>query len=100
MKGSLSMLLRLYHFPKRIGGLPERPPTPMCGSRIRISNLYSIRTREGKVIPFGPRPQQPQVLNMLYPQKLKRVLGGNQTSGRTQTTAGWPTRHTTSSSVP
>ena len=27
----------------------------------RISNLYSIRTREGKVIPFRPRPQQLQV---------------------------------------
>ena len=39
----------------------------------RISNLYSIRTREGKVIPFRPRPQQLQVLDMLYRQKLKRV---------------------------
>jgi hypothetical protein len=39
----------------------------------RISNLYSIRIREGKVIPFRPRPQQPQVLGMLYRQKLKRV---------------------------
>ena len=39
----------------------------------RISNLYSIRTREGKVIPFRPRPQQPQVLDMSYRQKLKRV---------------------------
>ena len=39
----------------------------------RISNLYSIRTREGKVIPFRPRRQQLQVLDMLYRQKLKRV---------------------------
>ena len=39
----------------------------------RISSLYSIRTREGKVIPFRPRPQQLQVLDMLYRQKLKRV---------------------------
>ena len=39
----------------------------------RISNLYSIRTREGKVIPFRPRPQQLQVLDMLYRQKLKCV---------------------------
>ena len=30
MKCSLSMLPRLYHFPKRIGGLPERPPMRMC----------------------------------------------------------------------
>jgi hypothetical protein len=39
----------------------------------RISNLYSIRTREGKVIPFRPRRQQLQVLDMLYRQRLKRV---------------------------
>jgi hypothetical protein len=32
----------------------------------RISNLYAIRTREGKVVPFRPRPQQLQVLQMIY----------------------------------
>jgi hypothetical protein len=31
----------------------------------RISTLYSIRTRDGKVIPFRPNPQQAQVLEMM-----------------------------------
>ena len=37
----------------------------------RISNLYAIRTRDGKVVPFRPRPQQLQVLQMIYRQGLK-----------------------------
>ena len=40
----------------------------------RISNLYSIRTRDGKVIPFRPRPQQAQVLEMIFTQGLKRIV--------------------------
>ena len=40
----------------------------------RISNLYSIRTRDGKVIPFRPRPQQQRVLEMIYRQGLKRIV--------------------------
>jgi hypothetical protein len=39
----------------------------------RISNLYSIRTRDGKVIPFRPRPQQSQVLDMIFRRGLKRI---------------------------
>ena len=30
----------------------------------RISNLYAIRTRDGKVVPLRPRPQQLQVPQM------------------------------------
>ena len=30
----------------------------------RISNLYSIRTRDGQIIPFHPRPQQLELLGM------------------------------------
>jgi hypothetical protein len=40
----------------------------------RISNLYSIRTRDVKVIPFRPRPQQAQVLEMIFKQGLKRIV--------------------------
>ena len=40
----------------------------------RISNLYAIRTRDGKVIPFRPRPQQEQVLEMIFKQGLKRIV--------------------------
>ena len=40
----------------------------------RIGNLYSIRTRNGKVIPFRPRPQQQRVLEMVYRQGLKRIV--------------------------
>ena len=40
----------------------------------RISNLYAIRTRDGKVVPFRPRPQQLQVLQMIYRQGLKRIV--------------------------
>ena len=40
----------------------------------RISNLYSIRERGGKVICFRPRPQQSQVLDMIYRRGLKRIV--------------------------
>jgi hypothetical protein len=40
----------------------------------RISNLYSIRTRDGKVIPFRPRSQQAQVLRMIFSQGFKRIV--------------------------
>ena len=40
----------------------------------RISNLYSIRERGGKVIPFRPRPQQSQVLDMIFRRGLKRIV--------------------------
>ena len=40
----------------------------------RTSNLYSIRERGGKVIPFRPQPQQSQVLDMIYRRGLKRIV--------------------------
>ena len=40
----------------------------------RISNLYAIRTRDGKVVPFRPRSQQLQVLQMIFNQGLKRIV--------------------------
>ena len=40
----------------------------------RTSHLYSIRERGGKVIPFRPRPQQSQVLDMIYRRGLKRIV--------------------------
>jgi hypothetical protein len=40
----------------------------------RTSNLYSVRTRDGKVIPFRPRPQQEQALELIYRQGLKRIV--------------------------
>jgi hypothetical protein len=32
----------------------------------RLSNLYSIRTRDGSVIKFVPRPQQAQIIDLIY----------------------------------
>ena len=40
----------------------------------RTSHLYSIRERGGKVIRFRPRPQQSQVLDMIYRRGLKRIV--------------------------
>ena len=40
----------------------------------RISNLYSIRERGGKVITFRPRPQQLQVLTMIFRHGFKRII--------------------------
>jgi hypothetical protein len=40
----------------------------------RISSLYSIRTRDGKVIPFRRRLQQQRVLEMIFMQGLKRIV--------------------------
>ena len=40
----------------------------------RISNLYSIRIRDGSVIRFCPRPQQRAVLEMLFAHGHKRLI--------------------------
>ncbi|MGA9580024.1 MAG: hypothetical protein WBV90_20600 [Terrimicrobiaceae bacterium] len=40
----------------------------------RISNLYSIRIRDGSVIRFRPRPQQLAVLEMLFSHGHKRII--------------------------
>ena len=40
----------------------------------RLENLYSIRTRDGSIIPFRPRPQQRQIIDMIYRQGCKRVV--------------------------
>ena len=40
----------------------------------RIGSLYSIRTRDGKVIPFRPRPQQLKVLTMIFRHGFKRII--------------------------
>ena len=40
----------------------------------RISNLYSIRIRDGSVIRFRPRPQQLAVLEMLFVHGHKRII--------------------------
>ena len=40
----------------------------------RIGSLYSIRTRDGKVIPFRPRPQQLKVLTMIFRHRFKRII--------------------------
>jgi hypothetical protein len=41
---------------------------------LRNSSLYSIRTGDGKVIPFRPRLQQQRVLEMIFMQGLKRTV--------------------------
>ncbi|MGA7214990.1 MAG: hypothetical protein WBX20_12345 [Terrimicrobiaceae bacterium] len=41
--------------------------------RWRLGNLYSIRTREGFIIPLRPRPQQQQIID-LYRQGCRRII--------------------------
>ena len=36
----------------------------------RLDNLYSIRTRDGSIIKFRPRPQQRQIIDLIYRQGL------------------------------
>ena len=40
----------------------------------RISRLYSIRTRDGSVIKFAPRPQQAQIIDLIYRQGCRRII--------------------------
>jgi hypothetical protein len=40
----------------------------------RLSHLYSIRTRDGSVFPFRPRPQQAQIINLIYRQGCRRII--------------------------
>ena len=40
----------------------------------RLSRLYSIRTRDGSVIKFTPRPQQRQIIDLIYRQGCRRII--------------------------
>ena len=40
----------------------------------RLGNLYSIRTREGFIIPFRPRQQQQQIIDLIYRQDCRRII--------------------------
>jgi hypothetical protein len=40
----------------------------------RLSRLYSIRTRDGSVIKFAPRPQQTQIIDLIYRQGCRRII--------------------------
>ena len=40
----------------------------------RLSTLYSIRTRDGSIIKFRPRPQQRQVIDLIYRRGCRRVI--------------------------
>ena len=40
----------------------------------RLSTLYSIRTRDGTVIKFRPRPQQAEIIDLIYRQGCKRII--------------------------
>ena len=40
----------------------------------RLSRLYSIRTRDGSIIKFHPRPQQAQIIDLIYRQGCKRII--------------------------
>jgi hypothetical protein len=40
----------------------------------RLQSLYSIRTREGSVIPFRPRPQQQEIIELIYRQGCRRII--------------------------
>ena len=40
----------------------------------RLETLYSIRTRDGAVIKFAPRPQQRHIINLIYQQGCRRII--------------------------
>ena len=40
----------------------------------RLGNLYSIRIRKGSIIPFRPRPQQQQIIDLIYRQDCRRII--------------------------
>src|SRR4029453_17963761 len=40
----------------------------------RLQTFYSIRTRDGSVIPFRPRPQQRQIIDLIYRQDCRRII--------------------------
>ena len=40
----------------------------------RLNHLYSIRTRDGSVIKFAPRPQQAQIVDLIYRQGCRRII--------------------------
>ena len=40
----------------------------------RLERLYSIRTRDGAVIKFAPRPQQAQIIDLIYRQGCRRLI--------------------------
>jgi len=40
----------------------------------RLSTLYSIRTRDGSIIKFRPRPQQRQIVDLIYRRGCRRVI--------------------------
>jgi hypothetical protein len=40
----------------------------------RLDNLYSIRTRDGAIIKFRPRPQQRQIIDLIYRQGCRRII--------------------------
>ena len=40
----------------------------------RLSNLYSIRTRDGSIVKFRPRPQQQQIIDLIYRQVCRRII--------------------------
>ena len=40
----------------------------------RLERLYSIRTRDGSVIKFAPRPQQAQIIDLIYRKGCRRII--------------------------
>ena len=40
----------------------------------RLGNFYSIRTRDGSIIKFRPRPQQRQIIDLIYRRGCRRVI--------------------------
>jgi hypothetical protein len=40
----------------------------------RLSTLYSIRTRDGSIIKFRPRPQQRQIIDLIYRRGCRRII--------------------------
>jgi len=40
----------------------------------RLHNLYKIKDKSGKIIPFRPTPEQSLIIDAIYAQKLRRII--------------------------
>ena len=57
-----------------VGISEERALEAFRDSCWRLNNLYSIRTRDGTITKFRPRPQQREIVEMLYRRDCPRVI--------------------------
>jgi hypothetical protein len=55
-------------------GIDEEAALEAFRDPLWLGNLYSIRNREGFIIKFHPRPQQRQIIDLIYWQRCRRII--------------------------